>query len=124
MKKIKMARGTTLTFSEGCNKYLYSFHLLIETKRDVKAVSVSSPPSLPPLSEKCGRTYLSAYTDGIYKLLIDSFASLDLTDILGSGGCHAGNGIVVAIAVAVVNTHNSPNDVLSLTTCEHTVAFF
>ena len=89
-----------------------------------KAVSASSPLSFPPLSEKCGRTYLSAYTDGIYKLLIDSFASLDLTDILGSGGCHAGNGIVVAIAVAVVNTHNSPNDVLSLTTCEHTVAFF
>ena len=39
MKKIKMSRGVTLTFEEGCNKYLEKFMSLFYIREIISKIS-------------------------------------------------------------------------------------
>lgn len=56
-------------------------------------------------------------------LLSNVLAALNLTDVCGRRGCHIGDGVIVASAVAVVVTYDLTNNILSLSTGKDTAAY-
>ena len=56
-------------------------------------------------------------------LLSNGLATLNFTDVCDISGCHIGDGVIVASAVAVVVTYDLTNNILILATGKDTAAY-